>query len=134
MKSMKKTTRGKKTAIKIGAGLVAASAVAAAGYYFYGSKNAKNNRKIASKWAAAMKKEVIKEVKHLEEASPKAYAAVVDRVAKTYQAARSIGVEDVKRAASELKENWEKVKRETKRPTRKKTSRAKSVGKSSKIG
>lgn len=132
MKSMKKTARGKKTAVKIGAGLVAAGALAAAGYYFYGSKNAKNNRKIASKWAAAMKREVVKEVEHLEEASPKAYAAIVDRVAKTYQSARSISVEDVKRAANELKANWETVKRETKRSTRKNISRAKTAGKSSK--
>lgn len=54
-----KKTRSNKLAVEIGAGIVAASA--AAGYYFYGSKGAKKHRKIAAKWATAVKKEVIKE-------------------------------------------------------------------------
>ena len=114
-----------KTAMKIGAGLLAAGAAATAGYYFYGSKNAKAHRKVAAKWATDMKKEVIKETKKLEKASPKAFAAIVDRVAKTYQDVRSVDVADVKRAANELKANWDMVQRETKRTARKSASRAK---------
>jgi len=134
---MRKTTkRGKKgagkMAVKIGAGLVAAGAAAAAGYYFYGSKNAKKHRKIAAKWATSMKNEVVKEAKRLENASPKAFAAVVDRVAKTYQGARSIKAEDVKRAANELKANWDMIQRETKRTVRKSASRAKATVKRAK--
>ncbi len=38
-----------KVAKEIGAGILAAGATAAAGYYLYGSKNAKKNRKIVAK-------------------------------------------------------------------------------------
>src|SRR5674476_689913 len=100
---MKKMTNAKKTAIEIGAGLAAAgAAAAAAGYYFYGAKGAKKNRKIAAKWATDMKKEVIKETKKLGATSPKAFANIVDRVAKTYQAARNVDTAEVKRAMKEL--------------------------------
>jgi len=136
---MKKTTKAKtkkantkKVALRIGAGLAAAGAAAAAGYYFYGSKNAKKHRKIAAKWASDMKKEALKEAKKLENASPKAFAAVVDRIAKTYQGARSIKAEDVKRAANELKANWDMIQRETKRTARTSVSRAKATVKRAK--
>ena len=124
----KKTSAGK-IAAEIGAGLVAASAVAATGYYFYGSKDAKKNRKIAAKWATDMKKEVLKEAKRLENATPKTFAAVVDSVAKTYQTVRSVNAADVKRAANELKANWETVQREAKRTVRKSVTRAKTSAK-----
>jgi len=124
---MKKMTNAKKTAIEIGAGLAVAGAAAAAGYYFYGSTSAKKNRKIVAKWATDMKKEVIKEAKKLEATSPKAFANIVDRVSKTYQAARTVDVAEVKRAAKELKENWDAVQKETKRTVRKSVSRAKTV-------
>ncbi len=44
----KKISKGKVVA-EIGAGLAAAGAAAAAGYYLYGSKNAKKNRKMVAK-------------------------------------------------------------------------------------
>lgn len=115
----KKTTRVGKTAMKIGAGLAAAGAAAAAGYYFYGSKQAKKHRKTVVKWATDMKKEVIRETKRLQHVSPKAFGAIVDRVAKTYQVARSVKAADVKRAANELKANWDMLQHETKRTVRK---------------
>lgn len=113
-KTIKKTKNGGKTAVKIGAGLAVVAATAAAGYYFYASKGAKKHRKIAAKWANNMKSEVMREAKKLENASPKTFAAIVDRVAETYQGVRSIKANDVKRAAKELKANWDKIQRETK--------------------
>ncbi|MDD2657740.1 MAG: hypothetical protein PHD04_03735 [Candidatus Pacebacteria bacterium] len=117
----------KKNMMKVGAGLAAAGAAAAAAgyYYFYGSTTAKKHRKIAAKWATAMKKEVLKETKRLEKASPKAFAAIVDRVAKTYEIARSVDTAELRRAAKELKENWETVQREAKRTVRGSVARAK---------
>lgn len=44
----KKDSKGK-IAAEIGAGLMTAGAAAAAGYYLYGSKNAKKNRKAVTK-------------------------------------------------------------------------------------
>ena len=118
-----KTKNTGKTAMKIGAGLVAAGAAAMAGYYFYGSKDAKKHRKIAAKWATDMKKEVMKEARGLEKISPKAFATIVDGVAKTYQNARSVNAADVRRAANELKKNLATIKLEMKRPASKRRSR-----------
>ncbi|MFA6414865.1 MAG: hypothetical protein WC217_01930 [Candidatus Paceibacterota bacterium] len=124
--AQKGATPTQKTVLKIGAGLLAAgTAAAAAGYYFYGSAKAKSHRKIAAKWATAMKNEVIRETKRLEKVSPKAFAAVVDRVAKTYQSVRSVDVEEVKRAAKELKANWDVIRSETRRTAKKAVARAK---------
>ncbi len=72
-----------------------------------------------------MKKEVIKEAKQLKNAGPKEFSKIVDRVAKTYSIARSVDSADLKRAAKELKANWDMVKRETKKTVRKSASRAK---------
>ena len=47
---MKKVKNTNKTAIKVGTGLATATAIAAAGYYFYGSKNARSHRKVVEKW------------------------------------------------------------------------------------
>ncbi len=124
---MKKKMNARKTAVEIGAGLVAASAAAAAGYYFYGSKSAKSHRKIAAKWAADMKKEVMRETQNLKRMTPEAFAAVVDRVAKTYQTVRSVDATDVRRAAKELKANREVVRREMEHTIRKSAVRAKAM-------
>lgn len=124
----KKTSKGV-IAAEIGAGLAAAGAAAAAGYYFYASKNAKQHRKVAAKWADNMKKEVMKEAKHLEKLSEKDFAKVVDMVATAYSGVRSIKAADVKRAANELKSNWTMIERELGRTSRKDISRAKVVGK-----
>lgn len=126
---MKKIKNTGKTVAKVGAGLAAATVAAVAGFYFYGSKNAKSHRKIAAKWATDMKKEVIKEAKQLKNAGPKEFSKIVDRVAKTYSIARSVDSADLKRAAKELKANWDMVKRETKKTVRKSVSRAKATGK-----
>jgi hypothetical protein len=118
---MQKKTAGMvgKTKMKIGAGLIVAGAAAAAGYYFYASPKAKTHRKIVAKWATDMKKEVLVQTKKLKEVSPKAYEAIVDRVAKTYAIARSVDAKDLKRAAAELKANWKLVQGETKKVVRK---------------
>lgn len=128
-KIVKKATKSRETAIKIGAGLAAAGAALATGFYFYKSANAKEHRKIAAKWAADMKKGVLEEAKKLKDVDSKKVAVIVDRIAKSYQAAREINPADVKRAAAELKANWVVVQREAKGTVRKSISRAKKMGK-----
>lgn len=61
----KKTSKGK-VAAEVTAGLAAAGAAAAAGYYLYGSKNAKKNRKIVTKELKADWKILQKEAKQIK--------------------------------------------------------------------
>jgi len=117
--------RQKNRALEVGAGLVAAGATVAAGYYFYGSKKATEHRKIVARWATDMKKEVVREAGRLKRTGPETFAALVDRVAGTIQEARAVDKNEVARAAKELKANWDQVQRETKQTVRKSVARAK---------
>lgn len=118
-------------ATKIGAGLVVAGAAAAAGYYFYGSKNAKKHRQIAAKWASNMKNEVVREAKSLKTLNAQDFAGIVDTVASSYQGVKSINAADLKRAVNELKSNWKLVQSEMKKGGRGDVSRAKAIAKRS---
>lgn len=116
-----------KKAAGIGAGVLAVAG-AAAGYYFYGDKNAKKHRQAASKWAKGMKTEVVREAKRLKKIDQKTMAKIVDKAAAVYEGARAVDRKDLRQAANELKRNWELVKREiggsTKRVAKKAPARA----------
>ena len=100
---------------KTGTGLKVAAAVAgaaAAGYYFYASKDAKNHRKIAAKWATEMKSEVMKKAKALKNVDRKTYESIVTNAQKAYVGIKSMDRAEVERAAKELKSNWDLVAKE----------------------
>ncbi len=83
MAKAKKTNKGK-IAAEIGAGLLAAGAAAAAGYYLYGSKNAKKHRKTAAKEIKAGWKIAQREVQKASAEGKKTVKKVVKKVrAKT---------------------------------------------------
>ena len=130
MAKAKRITKKEKVVAEIGAGLLAAgAAAAAAGYYFYGSAKAKQHRKIVTKWATDMKKEVIREAKRLKKMDSREFAKVVDTVSNAYRGAKSVNAADLKRAANELKSNWKMVQKELGKTGAKSVSRAKTVGK-----
>ncbi|MEA2701359.1 MAG: hypothetical protein QOE22_68 [Candidatus Parcubacteria bacterium] len=104
--------KGTKTAMEVGAGVLAAAAVAGAGYWFYGDKNAKKHRKAANVWVKNMKKDVVKNAKKLKRLDQKAMARIVDEASALYEGARSVDRKDLRQAANELKRNWEVVKAE----------------------
>lgn len=110
----KKMTRME--AVEIGAGVLAAVAAAgAAGYYFYGSKDAKKHRSATARWATGLKKDVIREAKKLKKLDEAAMAAIVDNAAKAYKGMQNVTPADLKAAVSELKGNWAEVRKELSR-------------------
>ena len=96
-------------------GVLAAAALAAAGYYFYASKNAKKNRQVAAKWAIDMKRDVVKRGKALKNVDRAAVAAIVEQSARAYKGIRGLDRGEVERAAKELKKNWQKIAAELKK-------------------
>lgn len=103
-------------AAEIGAGVIAAVAAAsAAGYYFYGAKDAKKHRNATQKWAKGLKNDVVREAKKLKDLDEKAMAVIVDQAAKAYKGLDDVTPGDLKAAVAELKGNWESVKKELKR-------------------
>ncbi len=93
----------------VGTGAVLA---AAAGYYFYGTKNAKKHRQAASSWAKSMKKDVTKQASALKKVDAKSIAKIVDQASKSYKTMKGASVTDVQAAAKELKANWKMIEKE----------------------
>ena len=134
-------TQAKKTAkhdsmvaAEIGAGIAAvAGAAAAAGYFFYGSKEASGNRKRTAKWAGELKDKVVKETKKqakvVEKLDKKAVAIIVDRASKAYEGVRNVKREDLVAAANELKQNWKEIQAELSSAAKKAGTAAKSATK-----
>jgi hypothetical protein len=117
-KKVTKKAAGKKgmsamDAVEIGAGLLAAVAAAgAAGYYFYGTKNAAQHRDAASKWAKGLKRDTMKQVKKLQKLDAKSVAIAVDKASEAYRQMEGVSRKDVDAAVEELKKNWTKMKKE----------------------
>lgn len=99
----------------IGAGVgIAAAAVAAAGagYYFYFSDDAKRHRRLVSRWATNLKREVIRQAKNARDLERETVEAIVDRASAAYRGVKSIDAAHLAAAVGELKDNWEQIKRE----------------------
>jgi hypothetical protein len=96
-------------ALKVVAALAGA---AAAGYYFYGSKEAKTHRKIAAKWAGNMKSDVLKQAKKVKDLDRKTLEGIVVNAQKTYAGLKNMDRREVERAGRELKSNWQEVMKE----------------------
>ncbi len=92
--------------------LAGATAIAAAGYYFYTSKDAKKHRKIAAAWANKFKGDVMRQAKKLKNVDQKTLQTIVNNVASTYHGAKNMDRKEVERAARELKNNWQHVMKE----------------------
>lgn len=99
-------------AAAIVAGVLAATGAAAAGYYFYGAKDAKKHRKAAVVWAQDMRKEIQKEAKRVRSLDMSVMHDVIDRISGAYAEARKVDPAEIRRAADELKGNWKKLRGE----------------------
>lgn len=111
---------------EVAAGVIGALAAAgAAGYYFYGAKDAKKHRNATQKWAKGLKNDVIREAKKLKDLDEKAVALIVDSAAKAYKGFDGVTPADLRAAVSELKSNWESVRKELRSTGRKAVSSAK---------
>lgn len=110
--------KGMSTMQKVELGAAAAAAVAAAGaasYWFYGAKDAKQHRNATKKWAKGLKNDVVREAKKLKDLDEKAMAVIVDQAAKAYKGLDDVTPGDLRAAVSELKGNWESVRKELRR-------------------
>lgn len=113
---------------KVGLGLLAATATAAgvaAGYYFYASKNAKKHRRIASKWAGNLKKDVIKQAKKVTNIDRDTLAGIIDKASAAYRNVKNVGPTELSRATKELKNNWKELMSELSKDTKRAKSTVK---------
>jgi len=102
--------------------LVAGAATAAglaAGYYFYASKGAKKNRRVAAAWAKSLRDEALSQAKKLKNIDRSQVLGVIDTVAAGYENMREIEARDVRSAIKDLKSNWQKLADDVKKEVRK---------------
>ena len=119
----------KQKKIAVGTGLAALAAAAAAGTYFFAGKRGAKNRAKVQKWADSAKKDVVKQLKSLEQVSKKTYAQTVDAVMDQYQKAKKLKPEEMVALASELKGHWDAIAAEVATAGKKVAPLAKKVAK-----
>jgi hypothetical protein len=106
---MKKSS---KKAIAVGAG-VAALTAAAVGTYFLTGKHSGNRKKV-KKWAGDMQKDVVKQLKKVENVTEAAYKKAVDVAATNYKGLKNISALELANTANELKGHWAVIQKELK--------------------
>lgn len=89
--------------------LAGAAAGLAAGYYFYASKNAKQNRKAAMAWGKALKEQVVEQAGKVKNLDRTNILKAIDTVAGGYERAREIDMRQIRSAVQELRKNWKEI-------------------------
>jgi uncharacterized protein HemX len=126
---MKKST---KRGLEGAAALAGAAGAAAGAYYFYGSKNAKKNRKAAGVWMGKAEREVMANAKKLKIAATdkKNYDKVVKAVSAKYKDLQKLDAKDVAEFVRGMSEQWRtmnakiQVKKAMERPKKKPAAKA----------
>ena len=88
------------------------AAGAAAGYYFYGHKDAEEHRKTAAKWSRSFKAEVERQMQNAKIMDREVVADAVDKAVGVYERLRAVDSAELLRAARELKEHWKTLSAE----------------------
>ena len=107
--------RSENSNLKVGVALAAGAAAlgaAAAGYYFYGSKDAEKHRKQVASWSTSFKKQVMRELEHTKKFDRATITAAIDRALAVYEGLRAVDTAALWKAAQELKEHWQDVAKE----------------------
>lgn len=100
-----------KTNVAIGAGIASLAALAAAGYFLYGSKDGAKNRKKIRGWMLKAKGEILENVEKMKNVSEEEYRMIVDKVGAKYKAVKSIDPKEIEMMMKELHGHWKNIKR-----------------------
>jgi len=97
--------------IGIGVGVTAGMLAAVGGYFLYGAKDAKKNRKTVNSWMLRAKAEVLEGIESAKELSEQDYGKIVDNAMMGYKAAKSASVKDLAQFANEMKDHWKTIQK-----------------------
>jgi len=99
-----------KTAIGVGAGLVAAAAAGA--YFLFGTEKGKNTQKAIRGWAVKAKGEVMDKMEDMKDVTEDGYYNIVDSVVGKYKKLKKVQSTEVDSLISDLKKHWKNIKKE----------------------
>lgn len=101
------------TGLKVGAGLVAVTALAAGAYFLYGKNGAKNRKKVKG-WMLKAKGEMLEGIEKLKEVSEPKYNEIVEKVSAKYAKLKDVDQADLMALQKEIKGYWKDVKKNLK--------------------
>ena len=104
--------------VAVATGVVAAAAVIAGTYFFYGSKNALKNRRTVKSWMLKAKGEILEQIENLSDINEKIYHDIVKEVSNKYQVLKSIDKKDVTEFIEEMKNYWKHIEKKAKVSTK----------------
>ena len=121
-KSSKRTAPALSSTQKVGisVGLTATALAAVGGYFFYGSKDAAKNRRMAKSWMLKAKAEVLEGLESAQHMTKEEYETLVKKVVAGYKTAKNASPKELIEFAKNMHEQWKDIERATK-------SRAKKV-------
>jgi DNA repair protein RadC len=93
----------------IGIGLTTAAVAAAGAYFLYGSENAEQNRKKVRGWMLKAKGDVLERMEDAKHMTEEEFFALVDKVAMSYDKARSLSKKELKDFRNEMADNWQEL-------------------------
>ena len=96
--------------VGIGIGMTAAMLGAVGGYFLYGAKDAKKNRKTVNSWMLKAKAEVLEGIENAKQLTETDYDKLVDDVMKGYKGALSASVKELGEFGTEMKKYWKHMK------------------------
>ncbi len=94
--------------MEVGAGVLTAAALAAAGAYLLSTKG---QRAKAKAWAVKARKEVAANVRRARTMSQAEYKRVVDQAMKRYGSLSNANKAELLRAAQDMKSEWQNIKK-----------------------
>ena len=95
--------------VGIGVGLTATALAAVGGYFFYGSKDAAKNRKMAKSWMLKAKAEVLEGLENAKEMTKEEYEALVAEVVKGYKTAKGASAAELVEFAKNMHGHWKDI-------------------------
>jgi uncharacterized protein YpuA (DUF1002 family) len=98
--------KAKRMAVGVGAGILTAAALAAAGAYVLSDKKTQAKAKA---WAVKAKQEVAKKVRQAKQLSEGEYKHMVDEAMKRYGLMHNVSTAEVVKFAKDVKNEWGRI-------------------------
>ena len=97
--------------VGIGVGLTATALAAVGGYFFYGSKDAAKNRRMAKSWMLKAKAEVLEGLEGAKHMTKEEYEELVAKVVKGYKTAKKASPAELIDFAKDMHAHWKEIEK-----------------------
>ncbi len=113
-KKTKKSSGMSKTAMTLGAGLVAATAAGA--YFLFGTQEGKKTQKKMRGWMVKAKGDVMDKIEDMKEMTEEGYYEMIEKVIAKYKKLKKVEEAEADMLAKDLKKHWKNIKKELSAP------------------